>query len=332
MAQDFRFFAIIEARKDQTMTNLRIRLLFLNLGLAAAVALPVLSQEKKARQLDYDISVRAITLAVTVQEKGGKYINDLTQADFTVTENGAKQAITYFSHNSDAPLSLTILLDVSGSMAINDKLTESKAALRDFLTSSTGTKDEISLLIFADGEVEVASGFTNDRSGILAILDRTEAFGKTALNDAVAVSPEFASKGKNEKRALLLVTDGIENDSQSSPEQALEIARRVDVPIYTIGYDIPLGEQLLAKYKRNSAATSAGMIATLDRFSQATGGRAFFVDAPEELRAALFEIKKELSHQYIIGYTSYVSADDEYRRIQLTAKKKKYKVRARQGY
>ncbi len=314
------------------MGDTRFRRCLLGLGLAAALALPAAPQEKKPQPLDYDISVRAITLAVTVQEKGGKYINDLTREDFTVAENGVLQAISYFSHDSKAPVSLTILLDVSGSMAINDKLAASKASLRDFLTSLAGPKDEVSLLIFADGEVEVASGFTNDRAAVLAVLDRTEAFGKTALNDAVAVSPEFASKGRNEKRALVLITDGVENDSQSSPERALEIARRVDVPIYTIGYDIPLGEQLLTKYKRKSAATSAGIIATLDRFSQATGGRAFFVDAPEKMRAALFEIKTELSHQYIIGYTSHASAGGEYRRIEVTAKKKKWRVRARQGY
>jgi Ca-activated chloride channel homolog len=314
------------------MAVMRPRGFLLGLGLAAAVALPALSQEKKAASLDHDISVRAITLAVTVQEKGGKYINDLTPADFTVTENGVRQTITYFNHNSEAPLSLTVLLDVSGSMAIADKLAEGKAALRDFLTSLSGPQAEASLLIFADGQVEVASPFTEDRSRILAILDRTEAYGKTALNDAVAVSPEFASRGKNEKRALLLITDGIENDSQSSPEQSLEIARRVDVPIYTIGYSIPLGDQLLGKFKRGPKVTPAGIIATLDRFSQATGGRAFFVNAPQELRAALFEIRKELSHQYIVGYTSHVKADGEYRSIRVTAKKKRYRVRARQGY
>ncbi|OGD21250.1 MAG: hypothetical protein A2W03_09520 [Candidatus Aminicenantes bacterium RBG_16_63_16] len=314
------------------MKNLRFGVLLLSVGLAAAAALPALSQEKKANPMDHDISVRAITLAVTVQDKGGRYINDLTQADFTIAENGVRRAITFFNHSSDAPLSLTILLDVSGSMALDNKLAESKAALRDFLTGLIGPKDEVSLLIFADGDVEVASGFTNDRSGILAVLDRTEAFGKTALYDAVAVSPDFASKGKNEKRALLLVTDGIENDSRLSPDKALEIARRVDVPIYAIGYNIPLSEQLLGRYKRGSAVTSAGIIAILDRFSQATGGRAFFINAPRELRAALFEIKKELSQQYLIGYTSYVTAGGEYRRIQVTAGKKKYKVRARQGY
>jgi VWFA-related protein len=302
------------------------------LALAAVAAPPAAAQEKKPPTLEHDIAVRAITLAVTVQEKGGKFITDLTREDFKIAENGVPREITYFNHDAAAPLSLTILLDVSGSMAIDDKLAQSKSALRDFLTSSVGPRDEVSLLIFADGQVEVPVSFTNDRSRILDVLDRTEAFGKTALNDAVAVSPEFASRGKNEKRALLLITDGIENDSQATPDQALEIARRVDVPIYTIGYSLPLGEQLLEKYKRGAEVTAAGIIATLDRFSQATGGRAFFVNSPAELREALFEVRRELGHQYLIGYTSHVSADGEYRRIQVTAKKKKYRVRARQGY
>jgi Ca-activated chloride channel family protein len=314
------------------MHKRKLRALLLSLGLATVVGSLALSQEKKAGVLDYDISVRAISLAVTVQERGGKYINDLTRSDFTIFENGVKQAITYFKHDFDAPLSLTILLDVSGSMAIQDKLAESKAALRDFLTGLIGPKDEVSLLIFADGEVEVAAQFTSDRSSILAVLDKTEPFGKTALNDAVAVSPEFASKGRNEKRALLLLTDGIENDSRISATQALEVARRVDVPIYTVGYNIPLGEQYLEKYRRASTLTSAGIIETLDRFSQATGGRAFFVNRPEELRAALFEIKQELSHQYIIGYTSYISSSGEYRGIRVATSKKRCRVRARQGY
>ncbi|MFC2170064.1 VWA domain-containing protein, partial [Acidobacteriota bacterium] len=84
----------------------------------------------------------------------------------------------------------------------------------------------LSLLIFADGEVEVAVNFSKNKSDFLAVLEKTEAYGQTALNDAVAISPEFANKGDNEKRALLLITDGIENDSQYSFDQAVDIARR----------------------------------------------------------------------------------------------------------
>jgi VWFA-related protein len=288
-------------------------------------------QDKKA-ELEHQISVSAISIAVTVQDKNGAYVGDLTQDDFTVYENKAKQTITYFKHDFEAPVSLTVLLDVSGSMGLQDKLKESKVALRYLLTELLRPPDEVSLLIFADGEVEVAARFSTDKNAFLAELLRTEAYGQTALNDAVAVSPEFANRGKNEKRAILLITDGIENDSQTTVDQAVEIGRRVDVPIFTVGYKIPLNEEFLRRYKRTSALTSAGIASSLERFSQATGGKVFIVSQPQELAAAFREIKRELSHQYIIGYTSYKSVKDEYRKIQVATSNKKYRVRTREGY
>jgi Ca-activated chloride channel family protein len=290
------------------------------------------NQEKNKEGLDYQISVSAISIAVTVQDKGGSYIDNLTEGDFTIYENNVKQAITYFKHDFTTPLSLTVLLDVSGSMAIQDKLKESKEALNDLLTNLLGPNDEASLLIFADGEVEVAADFSTDKKKFLIELEKAEAYGQTALYDAVAVSPEFANKGKKEKRGLLLITDGIENDSQCTPEQAVEIARRVDVPIYTIGYKIPLNEQYLRKYKSRSDMSSAGIMATLKRFSQATGGKAFFINEPHELKAALREISRELSHQYILGYTSYKTPKNEYRRIRVATGNKNHRVRTREGY
>ena len=300
-------------------------------ALISAVLAASLPQERKVG-IEYQISVNAITIAVTVQDKGGKYINDLTQKDFTVYENDKKQEISYFKYDFEAPLSLTVLLDVSGSMALQDKLKESKEALHDLLANLLRPKDEVSLLIFADAEVEVASKFSVDMDDFLRILDKTEAYGQTALNDAFAVSPEYANKGINEKRALLLITDGIENDSRSSPDQAIEIARRVDVPIYTIGYKIPLSEQYLEKYKRAANLTSVGIVASLQKFSQETGGKAFFPNELQELMAAVGEIHKELSHQYIVGYTSYKDTRNEYRKIKVLASNKRFKVRTRQGY
>jgi len=288
-------------------------------------------QEKK-QGLEYQVSVSAISIAVVVQGKDGRYINDLTQEDFTVYENEVKQTVSYFQHDFEAPVSLAILLDVSGSMGLQDKLKESREALRDFVDGLLRPQDEVSLLVFADGEVEVAAPFSTDKSGCLAELAKAEAYGQTALNDAVAVSPEFANRGKNEKRAILLITDGIENDSQASVDQAVEIARRVDVPIFTIGYKIPLSEEFLRKYKKTSALTSAGIVSALERFSQATGGRLQVATDPRELAAAFREIKRELGHQYIIGYTSYKSPKNEYRRIRVITTDKKHKVRTREGY
>ena len=311
--------------------NRRVFFFFLFAAAIGATFHPSFPQEKK-EGLFYTLSVNAVSIAVTVQDKKGRYINDLTEKDFTVYENDKKQDITYFKHDFAAPLSMTVLLDVSGSMALQDKLKESKEALRRLLTRLLSPQDEVSLLIFADGEVEVAAKFSTDKSQFLAELEKTEAYGQTALNDAVAVSPEFANKGKNDKRALLLITDGIENDSRTSPDQAVEIARRVDVPLYTIGYKIPLSEQYLKTYKRDPTLTSTGIVATLEKFSQATGGKAFFINQPEEINAAFEEIKKELGHQYMIGYTSYKDSKNEYRKIRVVTSNKKYQARTRAGY
>jgi Ca-activated chloride channel family protein len=306
--------------------------IFLFLVVMSEASLLSFFQETKKEGLEHHISVNAISIAVTVQDKRGRYINDLTEEDFTIYENNMKKDITYFKHEFKAPLSLTVLLDVSGSMALQDKLEESKEALDYLVTYLLSPHDEVSLLIFADGDVEVAVRFSIDKNDFLTVLKETEAYGQTALNDAVAVSPEFANKGRNEKRALLLITDGIENDSHYSPEQAVEIARRVDVPIYTIGYKIPLSEQYLRKYKRASALTSSGIVDSLERFSRATGGKAFFINQAQQYKIAFREIKRELSHQYILGYTSHRDLKNEYRRIKVVTSKKKYKVRTREGY
>ncbi|MGB7297512.1 MAG: VWA domain-containing protein [Candidatus Aminicenantales bacterium] len=288
-------------------------------------------QEKKT-ELQHQISVSAIAISVTVQDRSGKYINDLDQEDFAVYENNARQTITYFKHDFEAPVSLTVLLDVSGSMELQDKLRESKEMIRYLLTVLLTPRDEASLLIFADGEVAVAAPFSTDKGRFLSELDGTDAYGQTALNDAVAVSPGFANLGKNEKRAILLITDGIENDSRLTPDEAVEIARRIDVPIFAVGYKIPLSEQFLKEYKRSSRLTSAGIVSALERFSQAAGGRIFMVNRPSELAAAFREIKNELSHQYIIGYTSYKPLKNEYRKIRIVIPKKNYRVRTREGY
>jgi Ca-activated chloride channel homolog len=301
------------------------------LGAMVLASVPGRGQEK-GKEITHQVSVRAITIAVTVQDRSGRYVNDLGQDDFTILENGQKEPITYFKHDYEAPLSLAVLLDVSGSMALLDKLKDCRAALAAFAAELLGPDDEISLLIFADGQVEVAAPYSGDKTRFLAVLEKTEAFGRTALNDAVAVSPDFANRGRNEKRALLLLTDGIENDSRTSPEEALEIARRVDVPIYTIGYRIPLSEQLLQERKRRAGATPAGIIDDLRKFSLATGGRAFISSTPSELKGALGEIRRELSHQYLMGYTSHTASGGEYRSLRVLTSNKRYLIRTRQGY
>lgn len=322
----------ITPNKKRIILPVSVVLIFIFTALINVSTLPSYSQEKKDKEISHTVSVSAISIAVTVHDKKGRYINDLTKEDFSIFENDEKKDITYFNHDFRAPLSLTVLLDVSGSMALQGKLEESKESLKYLVTSLLDLEDEFSLLIFADGEVEVAMNFSNNKNYFLEVLERTEAYGQTALNDAVAVTPEFANRGDNEKRAILLITDGIENDSQYSHYQAVEIARRVDIPIYTIGYKIPLSDQYLKKYKHSPLLTSSRIVYSLERFSRATGGKAFFINQAEDLKTALKEIKRELGYHYILGYTSYRDQENEYREIKVITSKKKYKVRTREGY
>ncbi|MBP8601037.1 MAG: VWA domain-containing protein [Candidatus Saccharicenans sp.] len=308
-------------------------MLFMILVLAAPLI--VSGQEKTAQvrveKPAYKVTVNAVTLAVTVKDSRGRYVNNLEDKDFIIYENGEKKTITYFQHDQTAPLSLTVLLDVSGSMALENKFEECRQALRIMAEKVLSPSDEVALLVFADGQVEVAASHSMDKTTFLIALDKEKAYGKTALNDAVAVSPQYAVRAKNEKRALLLITDGLENDSQASAEQALEIARRVEVPIYVIGYKIPKAEEILARHKKSASQTPVGIVRTLDLFALATGGQAFFLNSMEELLASIYEIKREQSHQYIIGYTSY-REDDRYRRILVTTPRGNYRLRTRQGY
>jgi len=296
--------------------------------------LPGSAQEKKEvkpPKVAYNVTVNAVTLSVTVQDRKGRYINNLEKTDFVVYENNERKEITYFQHDERAPISFTVLLDVSGSMALENKFEEIRQALRLLAREILSPQDELALLVFADGEVEVAARHSLDRKGFLEALEKEKAYGKTALNDAVAASPQYAIRAKNEKRALILITDGIENDSVTTPEQALEIARRVEIPIYVIGYKIPKAEEILARHKRKSGLTLQSIVYTLNLFAEATGGKAFFLDNTEELLSAFYEIKKEQSHQYLIGYTSY-REDERYRKIRVETRQGNYRIRTRQGY
>ena len=147
-------------------------IVFIAILIGAAPA-PAYAQE--SQQIAHEVSVSAVTVSVTVQDRRGRYVNDLTEADFAVYENNVRKDITYFKHDFEAPISLTVLLDVSGSMGLQDKLGESKEALFYLLRYLLRPEDEVSLLIFADSEVEVAVPFTTDRLLMIETLQNTEA-------------------------------------------------------------------------------------------------------------------------------------------------------------
>ena len=270
--------------------------------------------------------VRLVELRAIVYDKKGRIVTDLTKDDFKLFEDYFPQKITHFSIEPDEPISVAFLLDVSGSMRLLDRITDAKEAIKYFV-NTLNMEDRFSLLIFADNQVEMVQEFSNDKEKFLSILEPIEAYGQTALNDAVAASPELVDSQSHGRKAIILISDGEDNFSKNSPEQAVLLAKSVDVPIYVISFaDLPkkiIGkeETVPIKYK------------LLSKYAQETGGLFFRIEDPDELKEACNQIEYELRHQYVIAYVPRRAFwDGHYRKLKLEASKEGLNIRTRKGY
>ena len=272
-------------------------------------------------------TVRLVQLRAIVYDKKGRIVTDLTKGDFMLFEDYFPQKITHFSIEPDEPISVAFLLDVSGSMRLLDRITDAKEAIKYFV-NTFNKEDRFALLIFADNQVEMIQEFTSDKEKFLSVLDPIEAYGQTALNDAVATSPPLVDSQSRGRKAIILISDGMDNFSRNSSEEAVNLAKSVDVPIYSISFaDLPkkiLGKEqgpIPVKYE------------VLTKYAHETGGLFFRVEDPDELKEACSQIEYELRHQYIIAYTPRRAFwDGQYRKLKLEASREGLTIRTRKGY
>ncbi len=270
--------------------------------------------------------VRLVLVPVIVEDKHGRAVQGLAAKDFRLLEDYIPQKIQYFSVESGDPVSIAFMLDVSGSMRMTGKLDAAKEAIRYFLDAMR-PQDKFALICFADQQVSWITEFTSDRERFLKRLWVQRGYGQTALNDAVGAAPALVESSTEGKKAIVLITDGVDNASRLTIGQAVELARRASVPIYTIGFSslraglVPRKEEIDTNFE------------VLKRFSDDTGGEIFAVHDPDELKDAAVRIEEELAQQYVIGYTpSRTFWNGAFRRIQLTTRKSSLVVRARTGY
>lgn len=270
-------------------------------------------------------TVRMVLLPVSVTRPNGKPVLGLEAGDFSVFEDRVRQDIEFFSADLGQPVSIAFLLDVSGSMRISGKLEAAKEAIRYFV-DGLRPGDRFALIAFADEQVDWVTEFTSDRSRFLQRLAVQEGFGKTALNDAVAATPRIVDETEGGRKAIVLVTDGVDNASQLSERQAIDFARTVSVPIYTIGFT-SLPEAL----RRRDDPTLN--LRVLDSFARETGGALFAVHDPDEVKEAAVAIGEELRAQYVIGYYPRGrNWDGTFRKVELRTAGSRAEVRTRAGY
>jgi Ca-activated chloride channel family protein len=259
--------------------------------------------------------VNLVLVNATVSDVNGRLVAGLDRSNFRLTENGVEQKIEYFNVE-DLPLSVGLVFDATGSMA--DKLSSAREAATAFLKTSN-PHDEYFLIEFSD-RPELIENFTTDLSRLQKRIFSTSARGLTPLFDAVQMGLEKIKGARNTKKALLVITDGEDNNSRSTFSDIRESTRHQDALIYAIG--------LVQSIKGQS---------TIGDLVETTGGRAFFPNAASQLQDICTRIAIELKNQYLLGYRSTNQAKDgTWREIHLEVQPPKglppLKVRAKTGY
>jgi Ca-activated chloride channel family protein len=277
-------------------------------------------------QDEQEVAVRLVLLPASVEDKRGRIVTGLNAKDFKLTDESVPQQIKYFSVESDEPVSIAFVLDVSGSMRQSGKIDSAKEAVR-FFVDQLRPQDRFALICFADEQVSWVTDFTSDRQRFVERLMVQEGYGQTALHDAVAAIPKLVDESTKGRKAIVLITDGVDNASKLTVDQSVAIARKVEVPIFTVGFSTLPWED------RKKVKDLGFNMAVLQFFADQTGGALFVVQDPDEMKEAVARISTDLRHQYLIGYSPGLDRwDGRFRSVQLLARNGRYVVRTRKGY
>jgi Ca-activated chloride channel family protein len=293
---------------------------------------------------------------VTVFYGSGQLVPGLRAEDFTITEDGERQTITQFE-TERVPVSLGIVLDTSGSMG-GEKMDAARAALRRFVEDLLGRSDEMFLYRF-DSRPILVEGWTDDRARLLRGLGSVVPAGGTALYDAVADAVPLAGAGTRRKKALVVISDGNDTNSDIEVEELRQLIRASEVMVYAIGIDgaggaaigrtpspspgprlpLPGGIQIpwLPRPSPPGQRSRAGADERVNEralrlITDDSGGRTEIVDGARGLDRATAGIAGELSQQYFLGYVSSRPKDGRWHSIDVRVKRGGYHVRARRGY
>jgi Ca-activated chloride channel family protein len=261
------------------------------------------------------VKVTAIELPITVLDRGGNPVEDLTQDDFTVFEDKVEQTISHFSLHRDLPVRMGMVIDTSGSM--EETLPTVQRVVMGFLRDLLRPRDRAFIETFSD-RPDLLAGFTADFSTIENALLALYPDRATALYDAIIMGL-FQFSGITGRRAMVVLTDGDDTASKNGFDEALGYAQRMGVTIYTIGVSIP--------------STKVATRWQINKLASATGGRAFFVSEKSGLDRIYAEINRELRTQYLLAFTSKSEKPlDELRKIKVEVDRKGVKVRTITGY
>jgi Ca-activated chloride channel family protein len=290
-------------------------------------AAPAAPQDPAHQAPSFKAGVELVSLNVTVTDAAGRYVTDLQQGDFQVFEDGVMQDITFFNRTS-LPIALALLLDTSASM--ETRLPIAQEAAIGFAKKLR--PQDLAEVIDFDSRVVILQTFTNKATELEQAIRRTAAGGSTSLYNAIYIALKDLKKivatnvDEIRRQAIVVLSDGEDTSSLLPFDEVLDLAKRSETAIYTIGL----------RSNESAGAGSKGFKEAefvLRQLSQQTGGRAFFPNQVSELAAIYGQISDELSSQYTVGYTSRnAKRDGAWRRVIARVDRPNAVPRTKQGY
>ena len=272
-----------------------------------------------------EVDVRLVMVPIVVVDRRNRAIAGLVKDDFRVEDPpGRPRPISWFSEEMNRPFRLAVLLDVSESMSLDEMRRRLEEALVP-LAREVGLVDRIMLLTFSDFEVEKLTGWSDRPMAVVQDAIAAATHGRTAIVDALALAARQFPETPKERQAIVLVTDGMDNASQLTVDDAVEAARSVDVPVYVMLLG-GLDRQIQAR--RYTGTPLEG----LAEVAEQTGGRWFVVGDREQAELAAARVRDDLRHQYWLAFQPPGGRDGRFRPITVKVDKSGARVRTRAGY
>jgi Ca-activated chloride channel family protein len=279
-------------------------------------------------QATFRSGVDLVTVSATVRDNKGRLVKDLTKQDFEVIDRGERRTISEF-RSERAPLSLAILFDVSGSMDVAARMTAAKFAAHHLLSGLEQGRDEAALFAF-DSRLREVAPFTVDTRALKGALGEVDPFGATSLHDAISEAAARVATRKAPRRAVVVLTDGIDTASRLSPAEVSAKAAAIDVPVYIIAVVLPIDDPGSDRATPGSKRQAPPSIGTIEDLARWTGGALFYSSTSASAYQASRSVIDELRQLYLIAFEP--GAAPGWHPIEIRTSDKDFVVRTRGGY
>ena len=285
-----------------------------------------LQAQQQSGRLTFRTGVEMVTINAVVRDHKGRIVPNLTRGDFELLDNGRPQKIADF-RSDRAPITVALLFDTSGSMQVASKRQAARMAADQFLTWLEPGRDEVGVFTF-DSSLRELQVFTRDDSLVRASFSHVEEpFGMTSLRDSIAETARRVAARGGSHRAVVVLTDGVDNNSRLTPAEVSGIASAIDVPIYVLAVVSPLDHVGQSTSVVDSKAAPTGNLVDL---AQWTGGNMFMSSSPAQSSVAVREIVSELRFQYLIAFEP--GNKPGWHPLEVRLRDQRLTVRARGGY